>query len=140
MSVRAKRPFAIGVETPYRSRMNERPTQSVGLAGDGDEVAAIQEVEAIFGVRLDYSDARNWRTAGDVYEALRKALPVHEAARADLWERFAEALARETGVDPKSISAESTLLLPESPLWARLAFASVPLIIGAAVWIGLAFL
>jgi hypothetical protein len=120
--------------------MNARSAQSVGLGGDGDEVAAIQEVEAAFGVRLDYGDAPNWRTAGDVYQSLLRALPTHEAAGPNLWDRFAEALTRETGVDPKSIQAESTLLAPESPLWMRLAFASVLLVIGAAVGLGLEFL
>jgi hypothetical protein len=120
--------------------MNAQSSQSVGLGGDGDEVAAIQDVEAAFGVRLDYGDAPNWRTAGDVYRSLLRALPADEAARPDLWDRFAEALARETGVDPKSIQAESTLLAPESPLWVRLALASAPFVIAAAVGIGLAFL
>ena len=120
--------------------MNAQLPQSVGLGGDGDEVAAIQSVEAAFGVRLDCSDAPNWRTAGDVYRSLLRALPADEAAGPNIWNRFAKALTRETGVDPKSIQAESTLLAPESPLWVRLAFAPVPLVIGATIGIGLALL
>ena len=116
------------------------PFQSVGLGGDGDEIAAIEEVEAAFGVRLDYSDASNWLTAGDVYQALCRALPADEAAKPDLWDRFADALTRETGVDPKSIRAESTLL-SQTRFWARLADANavvwVLVVIGAAVGIGL---
>jgi hypothetical protein len=123
--------------------MNAQPSQSVGLGGDGDEAAAIREVEAAFGVRLDCSDASNWLTAGDVYQALCRALPAGEAAKPDLWDRFAEALTRETGVDPKRIRAESTLL-SQTRFWACLADANamvwLVVMIGAAVGIGLAFL
>ena len=68
--------------------MKMHPPQSVGLGGDGDEVSAIQEVEAEFGVQLDCSDAPNWATAGDVYRALCRVLPAEEAAKPDLSERF----------------------------------------------------
>jgi hypothetical protein len=98
--------------------MNAQHVQSVGLGGDGDEVDAIRGVEAVFGVKLDYGDAPNWLTAGDVYASLCKALPADEAAKPDLWERFAEALARETGADPKLIQTESLLLSP--PLFSSL--------------------
>jgi hypothetical protein len=131
-------------KSPYHSSMSEQPPVSVGLGGDGDEIAAMQDVEAAFGVRLDDSDASNWLTAGDVYRALRRALPADEAAKPDLWDRFAEALTRETGVDPKSIRAESTLLAPESRLWARLhdahALLWLPVVISLAIGIGLALL
>jgi hypothetical protein len=90
--------------------MTTQPAQSVGLGGDGDEVHAIRDVEAAFGVKLDYRDAPNWVTAGHVFASLCNALPADEAAKPDLWERFAEALANETGADPKTIQPESPLL------------------------------
>ena len=39
------------------------------------EVAAIQGVERRFGVKLDYSHARDWVTVGDVFSLLREELP-----------------------------------------------------------------
>ena len=100
--------------------MKAHPVQSVGLGGDGDEIAALQEVESEFGVRLDYTDAHNWGSAGDVYAALQKALPPEEADKPDTWDRFAKALCRETGISPSSISPESELLA-ESRIWIQVA-------------------
>ncbi len=100
---------------------------SIGLGGDGDEVAAISEVERAFGVKLDYSDARRWLTAGDVFDALRNALSDDERERADLWERFATAICGITGVDPQAVERGSPLL-SKSRFWAHVADAS------AALW------
>ncbi|OYY89196.1 MAG: hypothetical protein B7Y45_13280 [Sphingomonas sp. 28-66-16] len=86
------------------------PPRSLGLGGDGDEMAAIAEVERRFGVRLDYSDSQNWTTAGDVFGALRRALPTERAAAHDTWARYAEAIASETGVDPSQVTHETLLL------------------------------
>ena len=123
--------------------MSAQPPASVGLGGDGDEIAAIQEVETAFSVRLDYGDASNWRTAGDVYQSLRKALPTEEAAKPDVWDRFAEALTRETGVDPKSIRADSTLI-SQARLWRIAADVNgvvwILAVLGVAIAIGLAML
>eukprot|EP01035_Chromulina_nebulosa_P039831 gene39831-biopygen26673 len=110
--------------------MEAPAAHSVGLGGDGDEVAAIREVEAAFGVTLDYGDAPNWRTAGDVYAALRRALPPAEAELPDVWERFAEALCRETGISPSRIGPESPLLATSGP-WVRVAYVS--LVLGIAL-------
>lgn len=85
------------------------PPRSLGLGGDGDEIAAIAEVEQRFGVRLDYSDARYWTTVGDVYAALLHALPAAEGAKGDTWARFAGAISMETGVDPSRIEPETLL-------------------------------
>jgi hypothetical protein len=119
--------------------MNAQPPPSVGLGGDGDEIAAIQEVEAAFRVKLDYSDAPKWRTAGDVYQSLCKTLPADEPAKPDLWDLFAKALTRETGVDPKIIRPESTLL-SQSTFWGRIADAHALfytlVAIGVAVGVG----
>jgi len=101
---------------------------SVGLGGDGDEIEAIYDVERAFGVKLDYSDASQWLTAGDVFKSLRKALPVDEQHAADLWDRFAIALCGVTGVDPKTIKPASPLLT-SSRFWAQVASAN------AVVWI-----
>ena len=44
--------------------MIENSPKSVGLGGDGDEIAAIDDVERAFGVKLDYADVSRWLTAG----------------------------------------------------------------------------
>jgi hypothetical protein len=100
--------------------MNDRIPQSVGLGGDGDEIAAIEDVEKAFGVTLDDADAPHWYTAGDVFASLCKALPAEEGGKPDAWERFTVALSQETGVDPKSIETNSPLLSQPS-LWVVLA-------------------
>ena len=92
---------------------------SVGLGGDGDEIAAVQEVERIFGVKIDYTDAPKWVTAGDLFSSLLEQLPKDDAAKAETWTRFAEAITRETGVDPALISLASPLLsTTRVPYWA----------------------
>ncbi len=108
--------------------MPESTPTSVGLGGDGDEIAAIAGVEDAFGVKLDYSDAARWETAGDVFDALKMALSSEELNAADLWERFATAISAETGVDPRKIERGSPLL-SKSLLWGRIAGVS------AIVWI-----
>lgn len=90
--------------------MDEHNPVSVGLGGDSDEIAAIDEVEATFGVTLDYADAPSWQTAGDVFRSLQNALPADIADAPDIWERFATALTHETGVDPATITPDSPLL------------------------------
>ena len=108
--------------------MNDSSPTSVGLGGDGDEIAAIDDVEHAFGVKLDYSDVSRWLTAGDVFDSLQKALPGQERDAVDLWERFATVLTAVTGVDPHKIERASPLL-SESRFWARLGDAS------AVLWI-----
>ncbi|WP_422057005.1 hypothetical protein [Sphingomonas sp.] len=90
--------------------MEEDQPVSVGLWGDGDEIAAIDEVEATFGVTLDYADAPTWQTAGDVFRSLRNGLSAEVANAPDTWDRFAAALTHETGVDPATITPDSPLL------------------------------
>jgi len=99
------------------------PSQSVGLGGDGDEIAAIGEVEKAFGVTLDYGSAHEWRTAGDVYAALLRELPAGAADQPDTWRRFAIAICEETGTFPSSIGPESALLA-EPGIWVHVANAS----------------
>lgn len=100
--------------------------RSVGLGGDGDEIAAIREVEEEFGVRLDYANAHDWATVEDVYAALRKALPAEEADQQGVWDRFAQALCRETGLSPSNIRLTSELL-SEDGIWVHVANGSAVL-------------
>tara|TARA_B100000678_G_C17986031_1_gene412979 strand:+ start:221 stop:583 length:363 start_codon:yes stop_codon:yes gene_type:complete len=86
------------------------PPHSLGLGRDGDEIAAIKEVERCFGVRLDYSNAQSWTTAGDVFAALQRALPTERASAHDTWARYVEAISSETGVDPSRVKPETLLL------------------------------
>ena len=102
--------------------------QSVGLGGDGDEIEAIADVERVFGVKLDYTNARNWITAGDVFEAIKAAIPATERSKPDLWDRFASALCGISGVDSGVIEPASPLL-SDNRFWARMAD------ISAFVWI-----
>jgi hypothetical protein len=104
--------------------MAEHASKSVGLDGDGDEIAAIYDVERAFGVKLNYEDAPGWFTAGDVFRSLQKALPPKELNSPDLWNRFAVALCYQTGVNPDDIDQESPLLLRGFRFWAWLADAS----------------
>lgn len=89
---------------------------SLGLGGDGDEIGAITHVEQAFGVKLNYSDAGNWSTVGDVYAALLRELSAEEAARPDVWDRFAKAISNEIGVDPANVGFE-TGILAEDGFW-----------------------
>ncbi|HWA50204.1 MAG TPA: hypothetical protein VG742_18180 [Dongiaceae bacterium] len=118
--------------------MNVKQIQSVGLGGDGDEVDAIRNVEAVFRVKLDDSEAPNWFTAGDIYHSLRKVLPADEIEKPDLWDRFAAALAKETGVDPKAIRPESPLLSERGISASTVACVLIGIVV--VVGLGLAFL
>ena len=109
------------------------PPHSLGLGGDGDEIDAIEAVERCFGVKLDYADASTWRTTGDVFAALRRALPPEYPADGETWRRFAEAISAETGVDPTRVTADTLLLGKGYPPW-RLILAIVLIgLIAAAV-------
>jgi hypothetical protein len=116
---------------------------SVGLGGDGDEIVAIADVERAFGVKLDYSEPAGWRTAGDVFDSLQKALPAEDRDRPDLWERFTIALSAETGVDPQALECGSPLL-SESRLWWTISNASatfwIVLVLGFAALVAVTLL
>lgn len=105
-----------GYHTPMAS-ISSLPLATLGLGGDGDEIAAITEVEQQFGVRLDYSIAREWRTAGDVFSALQNALTSEPPDTEAMWRKFAEAISRETGVDPGRVAASTLLLGKPFPYW-----------------------
>jgi hypothetical protein len=87
-----------------------QPPATLGLWGDGDEIAAIEEVEERFGVKLDTSTAASWLTVGDVFAALQRALPPSEDQTAETWLKFATAISVETGVDPLHVQPTTLLL------------------------------
>ena len=91
--------------------------ESLDWVGDGDEVDAIRSVEAEFGVTLNYADAPNWFTAGDVFSSLTTALGNESGDRDETWVRFARVLSEETGVDPARIAPETTLLGGGTPIF-----------------------
>jgi len=82
---------------------------SVGLGGDGDEVVAIENAFARFGVDVPVQDAANWVTVGDAWSSLCRTLP-RATCQPDAFLRFCTALASETGVDPELIDQNSRLL------------------------------
>lgn len=92
--------------------------ENVGLGGDGDEIAALRDVEETFGVSLDYSSANEWTTVGDVWDALLKQLPVGASQHPDNWTCFKESLCRETGMDPKRVTLKSGLVA-EDGFWVQ---------------------
>lgn len=96
----------------------ENECGNVGLGGDGDEIAALRDVEDAFGVNLDYSTANEWTTVGDVWNALLRQLPDGASEQPETWSRFKEALCRETGMDPKRIDLKSGLIA-EDGLWVQ---------------------
>ncbi|HEY0623084.1 hypothetical protein [Sphingomonas sp.] len=101
---------------------------SVGLGGDGDEIAAIDEVEAEFRVTLDYADAPQWHTAGDVFRSLLVQLPPEQASDPETWRRFVRALTDVTGIDPQTITPDSPLI-DQTQIWRGLSTLS------AALWL-----
>ncbi len=110
------------------------PLVDLGLGGDGDEIDAIEEVERQFGIQLDTSDASTWLTVGDVYASVLRALPPGSADVADTWRIFAQAISRETGVDPDRVRPETFLLAymgPPRPLNSLLRVAILGMAIAA---------
>ena len=95
---------------PEMSAPEAQRLETIGLGGDGDEVDAIQAVERHFHVCLDYSDAAHWRTAGDVFASLVKALPADQRDRYDLWPTFASIMCVETGADASHVGPDTHLL------------------------------
>ena len=71
---------------------------SIGLGGDGDEVDAIERVEAAFGMHFDHADCEAFVTVGDVWRSLLRALGLDEtSAEAEAaWPNLVWALGEET--------------------------------------------
>ena len=107
--------------------VNDQP-KNVGLGGDGDEIWALRDVEEEFGVSLDYTNANDWSSVGDVYSALLLQLSADEAGQPNVWDRFAKAICRETGISPSSIQPESGLIA-EDGMWVHVSEVS------AFVWV-----
>ena len=85
------------------------PLRTVGLGGDGDEVDAIEEAFARFGLQVPVEDAPGWVTVGDAWSSvLRLAPKVGEQPAA--WERFTAALCYSTGADPQEVGKDTRLL------------------------------
>ncbi|WP_447728745.1 hypothetical protein [Sphingomonas koreensis] len=101
---------------------------TLGLASNSDEIAAIDEVEAEFGVTIDYADAPQWRTAGDVFGSLLTQLPAGQANDPEIWERFVRALSQTTDVDPEAITRD-TPLADEVQAWRGLGGLSAALLL-----------
>ena len=113
--------------------MNAHSAHSVELVGDGDEIAAIENVERAFGVMLDTSSAGKWVTVGHVYVALCDALPT-DMSSDGRWDRFASALASETGVDPKQLTVDSPLIGRSYPIPWWVTPLAVTLALGIAIF------
>lgn len=113
------------------------PPISLGLGGDGDEIAAIGEVEQRFNVQLDYSDARDWKTVGDIFEALKRVLPIDQRGLDETWNTYVQAICEETGVDPRRVDTE-TLLLGKKAFDGRIALflGGVVALLFASMWFG----
>lgn len=92
------------------ARAENLPPKSLGLAGDGDEIAALRDVEHYFGVSLDYSDAQHWETVGDVFTALQRALPADKADATATWTDFAKSISKQTGVDASLLNTNTRLI------------------------------
>lgn len=113
------------------------PPTSLGLGGDGDEIAAIGEVERQFNVQLDYSEARDWKTVGDVYEALKCVLPSDQISSEKTWPIFVQAICEETGVDPWRVNAKTLLLGKKEFDWRIALFLwSLVGLLFASMWFG----
>jgi hypothetical protein len=98
--------------------MTDTPPSSIELVGDGDEIAAIEDVETEFHIKLDPADAPTWITTGDVYRSLNKARSSAGILGEADWNQFAVAICRETGINPVTIGRE-TLLLGEPNFWSN---------------------
>jgi hypothetical protein len=109
------------------------PPHSLGLGGDGDEIAAILAVERHFEVQLDYSGADHWKTVGDVFSALKRALPTPQAESSETWPRFCNAISQETGVDPLMVTNETLLLGERHSDWRLLLLVTFVVGLGVAI-------
>jgi hypothetical protein len=101
---------------------------TLGLNSNSDEFAAIEEIEAEFGVTIDYADAPKWRTVGDLFRSLLVQLPAGETGDPEIWERFARTLSQATDIDPETITPDMRLA-DEIQAWRGLGTLS------AALWL-----
>ncbi len=89
---------------------------TLGLVSNSDEFAVIEELESEFGVTIDYADAPQWHTVGDLFAALLLLLPAGHANDPDIWERFIRVLSQTTDVDAETIT-RAMPLADEAQAW-----------------------
>lgn len=98
----------------------KEPLETIGFGGDGDQVDAFLALERHFGVSIDDAQCSEWRTAGDVFDALLQALPKDHRKRGDVWPSFARIMCEETGADALRLRPDSLLLaLPISKVFRK---------------------
>jgi len=96
--------------------MTDAPPATLGLASNSDEFAVIEAVEAEFGVTIDYAQAPQWRTVGDLFGSLLAQMPAAQANDPGIWDRFTGALSETTDIDADAITSEM-LLTDEAQAW-----------------------
>ena len=101
-------------------RRGAEPPLTIGLWGDGDEIAAIRFAEERLKTKLDYSEAQGWFTVGDLFESFCRANPALLGSRV-AWRRLCVALCQETGVSPRLVRAD-TALIQRWSMWKQIAF------------------
>ncbi|MGC5798308.1 hypothetical protein J4O76_14705 [Sphingomonas sp. NFX23] len=103
-------PILVLTGTINRMAGKKRMLDQLGLGGDGDEIEAIEDVERDFHVKIDTTTAIEWRTVGDVYNALLLVLPDYVKAQPTTWRRFCRALCQVTGDDPEAVGRDTILI------------------------------
>ena len=96
------------------------PLPHLSLAGDGDEVAAIEDVEREFGTMFVPNERPQWLTIGDVFNDLLTALGPDASDDATIWPRFCRAITLDTGDDPSTLVRETRFLMPDVSIADRL--------------------
>lgn len=96
--------------------MTDPAPATLGIASNRDEFALIDEIEAEFDVTIDYAEAPQWRTVGDLFGALLAQLPATQTGDPEVWDRFAAALSQATDTDLEAITPE-TPLTDEAQAW-----------------------
>jgi hypothetical protein len=96
------------------------PLRTIGLWGDGDELAAVADAERRLGFRLPIEDAPQWFTVGDVYRSIQKRNP--EFASKVTWRKLCVGLCLGKGADPRRVTPTTTLIERNSLLKMALAY------------------
>ena len=76
------------------------PHPNIGMVGDGDDVAAIEEIEKDFGVSFDRDGLERIRTLGDLFDILIGMRP--DLDRDESWQRYTEASRSSAGRTPRT--------------------------------------
>jgi hypothetical protein len=86
-------------------------SSSAGFARSAFRIGSGQREGRDFHVKIDTSTAVEWRTVGDVYNALLLVLPDYVQAQPTTWRRFCRALCQVTGDDPEAIGRDTILIV-----------------------------